>query len=255
MIVTTEGIVFRQVKTVNGRRMILLFSKSYGKISAGTGISEKTRGKSSLAIKPFTYGRYELYKGRESYSINGGETIRSFYSLGEDIDKYMNASYVMELTEKVIPENIPQPGVFLLLQDFLEEMENRKKRHETLVIAYVIKLLGKLGYMPQLDRCIRCGSREETGWFDVREGGVLCGRCASDAEELKNKDSLIYHTGLSIIDVLEYLYNNPFSAFRNVALKEEMAEKAVKILKSYVDYHLDPGEIKSGFFLSGKYHI
>lgn len=63
MLTDTEGIVLRQIKTSYNRRMILLFSKKYGKISAGTSIQEKGRGKSSLALRPIlTYGRYELFK-------------------------------------------------------------------------------------------------------------------------------------------------------------------------------------------------
>ena len=50
MLTDTEGIVLRQIKTSYNRRMILLFSKKYGKISAGTSIQEKGRGKSSLAL-------------------------------------------------------------------------------------------------------------------------------------------------------------------------------------------------------------
>ncbi|MDD4367176.1 MAG: recombination protein O N-terminal domain-containing protein, partial [Eubacteriales bacterium] len=62
MYTDTEGIILRQTKTVNGRRMVLLFSKKYGKISAGTGISEKGRSKAALAMRPFAYGRYEIFK-------------------------------------------------------------------------------------------------------------------------------------------------------------------------------------------------
>ena len=36
----TEGIVLKQIKTVGGRRMIVLLSARYGKISAGSGINE-----------------------------------------------------------------------------------------------------------------------------------------------------------------------------------------------------------------------
>ena len=70
MLTDTEGIVLRQTKTSYNRRMILLFSKKYGKISAGTGIQEKGRGRNSLALRPFTYGRYEIFKNRDSYNIN-----------------------------------------------------------------------------------------------------------------------------------------------------------------------------------------
>ena len=54
----TEGIVLKQIKTVGGRRMIVLLSARYGKISAGSRINEGGRNKSALAMRPFTYGRY-----------------------------------------------------------------------------------------------------------------------------------------------------------------------------------------------------
>ena len=99
MITDTEAIVLRQVKTLNGRRMLLLFSRKFGKISVGTNLTEGGKNKSALATRPFTYGRYELFKSRDSYSLNSGQVIESFYSLGEDLDKYMAGSYVLELTE------------------------------------------------------------------------------------------------------------------------------------------------------------
>ena len=62
----TEGLVLRQVKTADGRRMLLLFTRKYGKISVGTGLSERsTRSRAALSIRPFTYGRYQLFKSRD----------------------------------------------------------------------------------------------------------------------------------------------------------------------------------------------
>ena len=45
MVITAEGIVLRQRKIANNRRMIVLFTKQYGKISAGTSVNEKSRSK------------------------------------------------------------------------------------------------------------------------------------------------------------------------------------------------------------------
>lgn len=92
MVTDTEGIILRQTKTVNGRKMILLFSAKYGKISAGTSIGERSRSKAALALRPFSYGRYELFRSKDLYSINGAEVIRSHYRIGEDLDKYLAAS-------------------------------------------------------------------------------------------------------------------------------------------------------------------
>ena len=102
MITDTEAIVLRQVRTVNSRRMLVLFSKKFGKISVGSNLNEGGKNKTALAQRPFTYGRYELFKSRENYNLNNGQVLKSYYSIGEDLDKYMAASYVLELTEKVV---------------------------------------------------------------------------------------------------------------------------------------------------------
>ncbi|MCF0141628.1 MAG: recombination protein O N-terminal domain-containing protein, partial [Mogibacterium sp.] len=44
MLVTTEGIVLKQRKIAGNRRMITVFTRKYGKISAGTSINEKGKG-------------------------------------------------------------------------------------------------------------------------------------------------------------------------------------------------------------------
>ena len=175
MLTDTEGIVLRQVKTSYGRRMILLFSKKYGKISAGTGLNERGKGKSSLALRPFTYGRYELFKNRDSYNINGAEVLKSYYGIGEDVDKYMNGAYVLEFTERVLAEEVPSPGIFSLLIDFFDLLENRDKGIGTLVLAYQTKVFRYTGVMPQLERCAICGEEKPAFKFSVEEGELSAG--------------------------------------------------------------------------------
>ena len=186
MVTDTEAIVLRQVKTLNGRRMLLLFSRKFGKISVGTSLTEGGRNKSALALRPFTYGRYELFKSRENYSLNNGQVIRSFYSLGEDLDKYMAGSYVMELTEKILADDLPQPRLFALLLEFLESLEKRSTKHDTLVMAYMVKALDIMGTMPELISavCADAGRPEDFSAFP-REGW-----CVTHAPERLRKTSL-----------------------------------------------------------------
>ena len=179
--------------------MLLLFTKKYGKISVGTGLNEKGRNKTALAVRPFTYGNYELYKGRDYYNLNSAEVIRSFFRIGEDVDKYMEASFVLELTEKLTPEELPQPKLFVLLADFLAAMEKREKRHKTLVLAYEVKALLILGSFPVLDRCSCCGKDEKLRYFSVKDGGMVCEKCRNTAN-----DTLIYEPKFDIVNILKY---------------------------------------------------
>ncbi len=248
MYTNSEGIVLRQVKATGGRRMILIFTKRYGKISIGTGSNEKNaKTKAALAIRPFTYGRYDFYSNRDYYNLSSGETIRSFYSIGEDLDKYMSASFVLELTEKLLPDEVAQPAVFSLLLDFLKAMEKRRKSFDTLVLAYEIKLLKILGVFPKLETCASC-SEGECSYFSVCDGGMICRECY---EKIKSNEQnnrhlrLIYKVEFDIVSILNYFAKKPIEAFERIALDDKTAKELQSLIREYFSYHLDVGRLKS----------
>ena len=256
MITDTEGIVLRQVKAMGGRRMISLFSQKYGKISVGTSLNEGGRNKTALSVKAFTYGKYELFKNRDNYNLNNGQVLKSYYGLGEDLDKYMAASYVLELTDKILPEEMPQPRIFNLLVDFLESLEKRDKKHGTLVLAYLIKLLDILGIMPELEECVLCQKEpaKENGklvaeqfFFSIKEGGMICPSCAKEVAS-EDERPLIYKLQIGIIDILKFFQKQPMSAFEKIALDDKLQGTLQEVIKQYISYHLDISGLKSESF-------
>ena len=244
MLTDTEGIVLRQIKTSYNRRMILLFSRKYGKISAGTGIGEKGRSRSSLALRPFTYGRYELFKNRDSYNINSAEVLRSFYRIGEDVDKYMHGAYVLEFTEKILEEEMPAPVLFDLLIEFFDCLERRDKGIGTLVLAYQTRLLRIMGLLPRIDSCVCCGKEKAAAGFSIREGGIVCGDCTR-RPEFSSDDTLISLGKFDIVNVLNYFLVNPLKKLENIALNEEMGRLLQRLIREYAAYHLDISDMKS----------
>ena len=127
MYIDTEGIVLRQTQTVNGRRMITVFTDRYGKLSCGTSVNEGGKNKTALALRPFCRGRYNIYKSRDNYSINNAEAVQSYFEIGEDVDKYLASSYVLELTDKLLPEEEVSEQFYSLLYSYLEAVRGRKK--------------------------------------------------------------------------------------------------------------------------------
>ncbi len=242
MYTETEGIVLKQTKIAAGRRMLVIFSKHYGKISAGTYISERGNNKSALALRPFAYGKYQIRRTGDYYHINGCETISSHYSIGEDIDKFLCASCGMEFTNKLLPEEAEAKKLFVLFSEFLDMMEKRTKKHETLLVGYQLKALALSGSAPLLDSCVMCGSKENLTGFSITDGGTLCEACKA----LKgNKERLIYETDFDILNVIKFLIQKPLSQLENLALGDSTLEKIKMILKDYAVCHLDIGGLKS----------
>ncbi|QHI71079.1 DNA repair protein RecO [Aminipila terrae] len=248
MYTDTEGVVLKNVKMPGGRKILVLFSLKYGKISAATNINEKGKSKSTLALRPFTYSRFEIYKNRDSYNINSAEVLKSFYKIGEDVDKYMYASYILEFTDKIISENERAPQLFDLLIDYLAALEKRNKKYATLALAYQIKALMHVGCAPETRKCVCCGTSKNLNWFVINEGGTVCNDCLNKLQSNVN-ESLIYDVNFGIIEVINYILTNPLKNLENLALHDKTQEKLKLLIRSYIAYHLDIRNLKSESFL------
>ena len=244
MITETEGIVLRQTKTAYGRRMISLLSKKYGKLSAGTSITEGGKNKTALAVRPFTHGRYELFKGRDSYSINGAETIDSFFSLGEDIDRYSYAAAALEICDRLLEEDQPAEGMYNLLLDYLSVLEKRKKDFGTLYIAFRIKVLDLFGSGIQTASCVKCGKAGAAA-VSAADGGTIC----SDCYESQSLNPLIFAVSDDIIKVVNFMQSHPVRSLENLTLPREKQALLSKIVKAFYSRYLGIDSLKSEMLL------
>ncbi len=241
MIINAEGIVLRQKKIANNRRMIVLFTKQYGKLSAGTSVNEKSRSKAALALRPFTYAEYDIFKGREAYSINSAQVNRSFYSIGEDIDRFMNASAFIGYLDEVLVEGAPAPKLFDLSLEFLQSVSECRSGSDTLLYAFIVKTFRMLGVAPELDCCVNCGKAldnfgEGFRHFSVSGGGIVCPDCAE--EEKREGGSLIYRPRFDIINMFRYFESKPLKTFEKVDLRPEVRGEVREIISEYTDRYL-----------------
>lgn len=209
-----EGIIIRQTKTLKGRRMILMLTDKFGKISAGTSISERGKSKSALSIRPFTHGRYQLNTSKGFTNISSGEVIHSYYGLAENYDKFVNASFSLEFTSKILPENANANYYFTILQEYLSMIEARKRSFSTVTNAYLIKLLQHSGVLPEAD---------------IFEADELLSTLDSD-----------------IVNLILFFRNNPLSCTEKLALQSDKGTQLLRFLVSYAEQHLDIGPLKSG---------
>ncbi len=243
MTIATEAIVLKQVKTATDSRILTLFTKKLGKVSAASHQSFKQKGKYAASINPFTFGKYFLYKGKDIYNINSTDATKAYFKVGEEIDKFACCSYILEYTDRILPEGQPAPYMFELLVDFFEIMESRKKDYMFLVLVYEIKSLIYTGILPQLDKCDTCDAVETEYIFSIADGSVYCSKC-------QPSDSLIYKIDSSIINIIVYILNQPIKKLSRLSIEEDKMAKISKIIKAYLNYHLEMENMKSISFLS-----
>ncbi len=234
MLVNSEGIVLKQKKIANNRRMITLFTKNYGKISAGTSMTEKGKGKSALALRPFTYADYDIFKTRETYNINSAQVKKSYYSIGEDLDRFAVASKLLEYLDKILEDEQARPKLFDMTIEFFESITRANANYETLLYAFIFKTLRMQGVMPEIKGCVYCGKPSNV--FSIPAGGIICEDCIKKENESLHK--LIYRPTFDIIETVKYFVTSPLKQFEKISLKPEVSNQIRDILTEYVDYYL-----------------
>ena len=219
MLCDVSGIVLRQIKIAGGKRMIHLFSKEKGKISAVTNISENSKSKSALSIRPFTHSMFHLdIKPSGLIYIRSAETINAHYKIGEDPDRYLESSYVVEFTDKLLPEEMKSEKIFNLLVQCLTLMCNRKDNFKLITDSYMIKIFQLMGVFP------------DTNSFD--------------------DDELLSTLNFDIFNTIVYLANSPLERMEKLTLESGKTDAVFSVLKEFASLHLDIGRLKSDINLN-----
>ncbi|MDR0852942.1 MAG: DNA repair protein RecO [Clostridiales Family XIII bacterium] len=207
------GIVLRQVQALNGTRMITMLTEDGGKISAGTKISEGSKKASALAIRPFALSRFMITERGGFLNIGSSEALDAHYGIGENVDRYMDASFVLEFTDKLLPEGLCDTEVFTLLKSYLEIAERRKRDFRLLTISYMVQLFMLEGIFPEPENF-------------------------SDDELLKDLD-------FDIFKVIIFLMENSLEKLEKLSLDDKKSGKVFRLLRKYANVHLDIGPLKS----------
>lgn len=172
----TEAILLAVREYDDASRMVTLFSREHGKLSAVAYGARRPRSAMAGCIQAFTHADLALTSGRSIDSIKQCEIIRSFRELREDLASMAYASLLAELTAELWPEREADPLVFDLLLAAFDMLGKRNPRITAL--AGAVQLLALAGFRPELDNCVSCGRPLALpALFDAASGGGVCTAC------------------------------------------------------------------------------
>lgn len=186
--VVTPAILLASVPYGEADRVVTLYTRSHGKVSAMARAARKSRARFGASLSLFVVGEATLRerRGAEMMSLERFDAVRDFSTVGADVVAMAHASYATELTNRLTAPRQVDPALFDLLVELYEVVCSVPPASDTLR-AFELRLLGEVGLRPVLDRCVSCGSDadavlDEAGAvLDPGQGGLVCGRCAGQA--------------------------------------------------------------------------
>ncbi len=144
---TTKCIVLGHKIFGESHKLIFLYSEELGKIKAIAKGARKVNSKFTGHLETLNICNMSLYFGPKNIIIREIETIKNFRSQGENLNKLISALQISEITNQLIYENQNIEKLFPLLETSIYHINNSSKP-KLISISYVIKLLDKIGLMP-----------------------------------------------------------------------------------------------------------
>lgn len=228
-----EGIVLREIRYKDTSKILTIYTKEYGKISAMARGAYKPRSGLIANTQVFSYNEYEMYKGKNFYYLNQGHIIDSFYTIREQMERVSYGYYMLEMIDKSLGDEQSSEKLFLLLKKGLEILSNLEKDFLKFIVGYEIKFVSFLGYRPVLDKCIACeGKINSKAKFSIKSGGLICSDCLNEDLAAINIDRNIYST------INDFLYTK-LEDIGKISITDNPLLKLHSILIQYILYNID----------------
>ena len=232
----TEGIVLRTRRQGETSKILVVYTRDYGKISLIAKGSRSIKSRYWGALEPFTHIALVFYRkeNRELQYSSQADIIKSFASLRLQLGKIILASTICELVNKIEIGESANPQLFQLILQALSSLDHAESGVRNVVRSFQVKLLSLLGYEPHLAKCAQCDKTElyENVSFDLDIGSYVCHDC-----HINTGDKLPVSS--SAIEYLRWFQQVPVSESPKARMSAKLGREIDAFLQSYLQYHIE----------------
>lgn len=226
-----EAIVIRRANLGEADRVVTLFTRERGKLSAVAKGARKPRSRFAGRLELFTQMRALLAQGRTLDVVSQVDVIDPFAALRADLARMGAASFVAEVTDKATPDREAQPAIYTALRQALRMISAGDP--EITVMWYAAQMLGLSGYGPVVDRCVVCGKTVAgSGVFSCALGGSLC---AAD----RARDPEAVPASAVAFAAIGFLREASAAALSRISLQQRQRAEVEGLLRRYLEYRLE----------------
>ena len=114
-VVSVTGFILSSMPVGDYDRRVVILSRELGKIAAFAKGARRPNSHLIGVTRPFIFGTFEVYRGRDSYTIQKANVTNYFEELVSDLDGVLYGYYFAELAEYYGRENLDAADMINLL--------------------------------------------------------------------------------------------------------------------------------------------
>ena len=258
-IVKTDALVLRSYKYGDTSKIVVLYSKAFGKIKVIAKGARNPKSKFGSALESITEIAAIFYskEGRELHTLSQADPIHAFAGLKSSIEKLSYASAIVELTDRLVIGEEPNIGLYRALQGCLSGIERAPQElAEKLLWYFQLRVADLFGYRPQFVRCVHCSQEVTDGCskFDLAQGGMTCENCLAGA--MPKSKELVRGNRYADLHLESAIFLNKLQKARPDRVARIRTRRGLKgeireALRRFLEYHTeDHRKLKSLDFLA-----
>lgn len=222
------GVVLKRQIIKEGDAIISVLTKNSGVIKAYVKGAKNYKNRNSAGSAPFSYSEFVLSPGRDMYRVNSCLLSESFYNLSTNIERLAYATYVADLVDFTVRENVGDERILPFVLNTFYLLAGSDKSLRLIKTIFELRLLCLLGLAPELDACVKCG-QEEAHTIYAPLGGILCKNCSADTDRISGP----------VLSAMKYVAEaDDKKVFSFVLSNEQMIELEYHVdefMKEYID--------------------
>ncbi|MBX3438276.1 MAG: DNA repair protein RecO [Planctomycetaceae bacterium] len=177
----TDALVIRLADWSESSRVVTLFTRDFGKISALAKGAKRLRSSFEAALDLLSESRIVfLRKSSSSLDIlTESQLISRFQPSAKSLISLYGGYYVAELLSGLCEPEDPHPRLYEAARQTLRRLESETDAR-SVILRFELVLLREIGHLPDFDACLVCGAPVSGGRqfaFWVSQGGLICTTC------------------------------------------------------------------------------
>ncbi|MCI5874567.1 MAG: DNA repair protein RecO [Clostridiales bacterium] len=229
--IVVTGMVLQVMPIGEYDKRITLLTKERGKITAFARGARRPNNQLLAATNPFSFGEFELFEGRSSYTVAKATIQNYFRELTENFDVTYYGFYFLEFADYYCQENNDEREMLKLLYQSLRALISASYDNRLVRSVFELKALAINGEAPNVFSCLKCGEKEKLRYFSVKRGGALCEACKGEAADVIQVDESTMYT-------MQYVISARIEKLYRFTVSDKVLEELQHLMKDYLHVYV-----------------